>query len=291
MPTGNYEKANPDLIKRIKKSEDITKENKNILIGDSSDPVNNPGGYYRDLELYDEIGPARIYKILQHLKVVAENIDYDLSNTNKEKIENIKLWLKQRDLAPATVRDYNVVLKQFFKWLENDLQSDEYPDYTKILSTTLKDKEEKLPKDLLKEGDVKELIKHANHPRDKALISMLWESAGRIGELIDLKFRNLEEHKHGKKLNLKGKTGERQVLLIGSVPYLQTWKNAHPDGENKDAWIWVNIGNVNNGEKMRYRTIRKMLEETKKRAGVDKNVNPHQFRHSFNPFGGKTRIW
>ncbi|KXB03092.1 hypothetical protein AKJ45_02560 [candidate division MSBL1 archaeon SCGC-AAA261F19] len=97
---------------------------------------------------------------------------------------------------------------------------------------------------------------------------------------MDLMIGDLEDHKHGKKVVIKGKTGARRIPLISSVPHLQAWINNHPRGGDKDAPLWVNIGTRNVGEKMQYRAMTKALRQIGGRAGVDKPLNPHHFRHS-----------
>lgn len=111
---------------------------------------------------------------------------------------------------------------------------------------------------------------------------MLWETGARIGELIDLKIRDIEDHKHGKKIIIQGKTGSRRVPLISAVPHFRAWLNNHPRSDDRDAPLWVNLGTStrNPNEKMQYRAITKRLEKAAEKAGIDKPVNPHHFRHS-----------
>ncbi|WGI17763.1 tyrosine-type recombinase/integrase [Methanonatronarchaeum sp. AMET-Sl] len=168
-------------------------------------------------------------------------------------------------------------MKSFYKWINGG----EYPSKVKWINTTQKGKDKsKLPKDLLTEEDILKLLRKCTHVRDKAFISILWETGARIGELIDLEVGDFEDHHHGFKINLNGKTGERRLLLISSVPHLTTWLNSHPNRNDKDAPLWVNIGNSHNGQKCSYMALSKILKKTAKEAGVDKPVNPHQFRHS-----------
>ncbi len=58
------------------------------------------------------------------------------------------------------------------------------------------------------------------------------------------------------------------------------WLNVHPNKDDKNAPLWVNIGTKNKGQKVGYRALYKMLHEVAKRAGINKPVNPHHFRHS-----------
>jgi len=41
---------------------------------------------------------------------------------------------------------------------------------------------------------------------------------------------------------LKGKTGVRRVRTINATPYLHDWLNMHPNKDDPEAPLWVNIG-------------------------------------------------
>ena len=142
--------------------------------------------------------------------------------------------------------------------------------------------ERRLPSegDLLTEKDIEKLLTTANHPRDKALIAILWESGARISEIGNASLKHICYDKHGILLTVRGKTGSRKIRLIWSVSYLSTWMNNHPFRDNPEAPLWVNIGNVRHKEAMEYPNIRNLIINTAKEAGIKKRVNPHTFRHS-----------
>lgn len=137
-----------------------------------------------------------------------------------------------------------------------------------------------LPKDLLTKDEVGAQIAAAKNPRDKALISMLYETGARIGELIDLTVGDIEDRKHGKKVVINGKTGSRRLPLVESVPHINNWLNKHPNPE-KAAPLWCKIQQGAADEPLGYRYIReKILKKNMERAEVDKPSNPHHYRHS-----------
>ena len=75
---------------------------------------------------------------------------------------------------------YKSTLRRFYKWLSN---SEEYPEEVKWIKLKIKNGNHKLPEELLNEEDIKAMIEKADSLRDKALISVLYESGGRIGEI------------------------------------------------------------------------------------------------------------
>ena len=265
MPTATYEEKIERAKERLEENEDILEEHKTAILD-----------FDRHLELND-YSDARRYKYLVRLPKIAKELDVPFEEAEKKDMEDVVLWIKRRDdIADRTKSDYKILLKRFYKWVGDG----EYPDCVDWLEIDHSKSNDKLPEEMLVEEDIEALINNAQNPRDKALISLLWETGARIGELIDLTVGSIEDHRHGLKIVVDGKTGSRRLPLIESVPYLNQWLEEHPDRKNKDAPLWVNIGDVNEGKKMNYPAIRKMLNDVCNRSGIEKPVNPHNFRHS-----------
>ncbi|MFW6083135.1 MAG: tyrosine-type recombinase/integrase [Thermoplasmatota archaeon] len=265
MPTNDFEGRIKKAKSNLNDRDDIIKENKEKLLE-----------FDKQLELND-YSKARRYKYLVQLPKIVSQLDKPLEEAKREDIENLILWLKRReDINSTTKNDYKKLLKRFYKWIGDG----EYPPCVEWLKINYNNSNGKLPEEMLTEDDIEELIDHALNPRDKALISILWETGARIGELIDLTVGSIEDRQHGLKIVVDGKTGSRRIPLIESVPYINKWLEEHPDRDNKEAPLWVNIGEVNLGEKMNYPAIRKLLKKARDRSDIDKPVNPHNFRHS-----------
>lgn len=264
MPVMDYDRKMERELEKLEES-DLSEENKELL-----------KEFDRDLHLKD-YSKARRSKLLNKLRIIAENNSIDYETATRGDIEDIILWLKDRkDINETTKLDYKIILKRFYRWVGDG----EYPKFVDWINTSDKNSKNKLPEDMLTEEDVLDLIECANNHRDKAFISVLWETGARIGELIDLTVGALKDHKRGFQIVVKGKTGARRLLLIESVPYLREYLQKHPHGESKEAPLWVNVGTTNQGEKCSYRALTKALEKTGERAGIEKPLNPHQFRHS-----------
>ncbi len=77
-----------------------------------------------------------------------------------------------------------------------------------------------------------------------------------------------------------GKTGWRRIRLVSSVPHLSNWLEHHPLKDNPEVPLWVGMGTKNHNKPMSYDCLRMLLRKIAKRAGVRKDVNPHNFRHS-----------
>jgi site-specific recombinase XerD len=266
MPTFDYGARIEKIIETIETSPEINQENKRL----ASD-------FKRDLKLDGGVSDARIQKVLSHLKVVLDHLgDTPLDSMEKDDIKDLVEWVHNRDISEVTKSDYRQVIKQFYKWLDGS--EDDYPDSVDWIKTTSPNGNGTLPKDLLTREDINALKDGCRNARDRAFIALLYESGARIGELIDLTVGDIEDHQHGKKVVIDGKTGQRRLPLLESTPALNKWLNEHPD-PSKDAPLWSQLRD--GSKQLSYIYLRKkVLERNRERAGIEKPVNPHHFRHS-----------
>jgi len=218
----------------------------------------------------------RILKLLWELKEIEKFIDKPLDKATNEDIKKYVIQLENSDYKEWTKHDYKVTLFKFYKWL-NNCEVGEKPAVLKGIKTTMKNGSHKLPSEILLEEDVLKLINGTSNTKEKALISVLYESGCRVGELRLLKMKNINFDRYGCQIIISGKTGDRRIRLINSTPYLSNWLESHTQKENPEAYVWIakNSNNV-----MSVSNLRKILEVTAKRVGLRKKVNPHAFRHA-----------
>lgn len=220
---------------------------------------------------------VRQVKYLYTLGRIAISMDKDFSKTDKQDIVQFCNDINNSDYAEWTKHNYRVIIKRFYKWLKN---TDEYPPEVKWIKISVKNSRKKLPSELLTHEDVKKLATHTNNLRDKCFILLLYESGARIGEILNIHIKDVEFDKYGAKLNLFGKTGARKIRVIASAPAISNWLMDHPDRENKNSPLFCGIWSKKRGEEINYQTFRIMLKEVAQKAGIDKPINPHHFRHS-----------
>jgi integrase len=182
--------------------------------------------------------------------------------------------LKVKDNKKWSARTVDTVLftvKSFFRWLNVDVS---------WIRRKRKYELQKLPEDLLTEDDVLMLIRTADHIRDKALISVLYESGMRAGELLNMSIKDIVFDDLGAIARVSGKTGDRRIRLVFSASYLRNWIDKHPLRNNRDASMWVGIGNRGKREPLQYKQLSERLRGLAIKCKIKKPVNPHHFRHS-----------
>ncbi len=256
------------VLDRVKNSPAISDDNREQIIK-FSDYCFAEGLSVERVEHYLHI----LYKITE--KMMETNITF--TEATKEDIIKLIGWVERRDISDWTKHDYKITFKKFYKWLKGDGETT--PRLVRWIKAT-KRKNHTLPQELLSEKDIEKLIEATRHPRNRALISVLYESGCRIGELLTLRIKNVKFNAHGARLIVKGKTGMRRLIIIASSPDLAAWLNVHPCRGDSDSPLWMGIGTGNRDKPLKYPSARKMLRVTAERAGVRKRVNPHMFRHS-----------
>lgn len=220
----------------------------------------------------NRIGEHRAVKYISTLKFIAIDLNKDFDKVDKKEMEAYIGRLERSDKSNWTKHDYKIAVKKFYTWLNNGKET----ELTDWIKTTISKRETRLPEELLTEDEVLKLIGAAMSPRDRALIALMWDVGGRIGEIANIKIKNLTFDEYGMSVLLNGKTGPRRVRAVWSIQYIMAWLEMHPDKKNNNAMLWVNLKN----KSVSYSAIRKQLIRIANRSGVNKKITPHLFRHS-----------
>jgi integrase/ribosomal protein L40E len=227
------------------------------------------------------MGLPRIVRYLQVLPRLAKILSIDFDKATKSDVAHLVRTIQENERhSPWTKYTYKVMLKRFFKWLKDTW--DTYPEEVKWIKPRIKPTDKRLPAngDLLTEEEIKKLIEAAEHPRDKAFVSVLYESGARIGEIGSMQIANVKFDEYGAMLHVEGKTGARPIRVLSSTQYLTTWIQNHPLKNDRNAPLWVNVGTTRHNSAMKYTTIKALLKRLFEKAGIKKRFNPHMFRHS-----------
>lgn len=210
----------------------------------------------------------RITKCKNVLSNFSKWLGKDFIKAEEEEIRKvIGKHIENSDYAEWTKKDYKAIVKQFYKRLEGE--GEFYPKKVRWIKTTMKRNKQTLP-DILTVEEVVKMIKTTNNIRNKAMISLLYESGCRISELLNMKISDIEFNGEGCLVRLRGKTGERRIPIVNSEEHIRNWMNNHSSPENPDSLLWGIQGN----------RFRDMLIRVGRRAGIKKRIYPHLFRHS-----------
>jgi integrase/recombinase XerD len=178
-----------------------------------------------------------------------------------------------------TVHDFVMFLKMFIAWLiENGYST---IDEKKIRQVKVPPvlRETKRPEDLLSPDEVLKITGAATNSRDRAFLWVLYESGCRAKEIARARWRDMIFDQWGVKFYIRQdveKTGKpRYTRLIKSTSHLDHYRNDCKDTA-LDAYVFMTY----DGYPLSYNTVAKIVKKAVARAGVDKRVTPHLFRHS-----------
>ncbi|ETA68863.1 site-specific recombinase XerD [Methanolobus tindarius DSM 2278] len=222
------------------------------------------------------IGEHRILKYISTLKCIAISIQTDFDKVDLECLQSYVATLEQSDYSEHTKHDYKVTIKKFYRWHYDD----ENPKLIKWIKARINTKRCKSPEAVLNEPEVLQLIDISSNRRDKALIALLWDIGGRIGEIGTLLIKHVLFDDMGAVIHVNGKTGPRRVRAVFSVQYLKEWISEHPGKDDPEAPLWIKLNSGSKVVMLQYGAIRMQLIKIAKRAGTNKRIHAHLFRHS-----------
>ncbi|MFZ3167034.1 MAG: tyrosine-type recombinase/integrase [Candidatus Methanoperedens sp.] len=138
-------------------------------------------------------------------------------------------------------------------------------------------------KTLFTQNEITNMLNTARHPRDKCLISLIYETAGRAHEILSLTISDVRFTDYGADIRVpdKTKTGSREIPIIDSVQYIKAWLNIHPDSKPDNPLI-VSFNRINHCGTLTYRGALMQLKEIADKAGIKKpgRWGFHLFRHT-----------
>jgi integrase/recombinase XerD len=228
-----------------------------------------------------EISLPRRIRYLQNMSKLAAMLHVNFSQATKSQIETVVLNHGRLDLADETKTQFKIMVKRFYRWLK-DPDDEEYPPEVKWIKTASRSDPLPLPEDVLSEKGVEALLSVAEYSRDKAFIAMLFDLGTRIGEFLTLQRKSIVFDEKGAVVVVDGKMGQRRQRLILSVPFVAEWLNDHPD-KTPEAPLWIHHAqgcHEDGPVALDYYAARKLLMRLQRKAGIQKPLNPHAFRHA-----------
>lgn len=175
--------------------------------------------------------------------------------------------LKPKNYSDSTIYQYKAVLKKFLSTIS--------PEQARNIKLKVKRRE---PPNILTESEVEHLIEECRNPRDKALISFLYETGCRKGELVSIRIENVRFTEFGATVTIpKGKTGPRVIPVVYSASYLRQWIDGHPTKEDGDP-LFCSLQTP--FAQFSFSGLSHLMRVLQERTGLKKKLYPHLFRHS-----------
>lgn len=219
-------------------------------------------------------------KLEQYLRLSGQDIGP--SEVSTDILVAFLAWLGSLGLGARSQARLLSALKTFYKYLVQEQLSPHDP--TELLSGP------RLPRylpEVLSVAEIQRMLDtidlSAPHgPRNRAMLETLYACGLRVSELIDLRLSNL--YLDIGFVKVIGKGNKERIVPIGeeAVKHIQLYIEGvrrgmlriHKDHAN---YLFLN----NRGRKLTRVMVFLIIKELAALAGIQKNVSPHTFRHSF----------
>jgi integrase/recombinase XerD len=204
-----------------------------------------------------------------------------ISAVSEEHISKFLAALHRGNLSPRSAARTLSTIRGFHRYLLGEDEAKDDP--TQIVDSPKQEK--KLP-DVLSIFEIDEILKQPDTSirlgiRDRAMLETLYATGIRVSELVNLKQSNLliEDGL----ILVYGKGSKERLIPIGrsARQWIEEYQKQSrvylaKSRKSQDA-LFLNI----RGTKLTRDMIRKLVEKYAIAAGIEKNVHPHTFRHSF----------
>lgn len=219
--------------------------------------------------------------LLKFISFLELNNINDFDNVDSKIITHFFDKQRKENISSATTARYMSSLKKFFQFLEDNNYIHKNP--TIILSKVKNSR--KLPQ-VLSFDEVEKILNTPNTDeitglRDKAILELLYSSGLRVSELINLKISDI--FFEDEILRVFGKGSKERIVPMGSsaINWIKKYLiNSRPFLENKiksQNYLFLN----KRGTKLSRMFIWQIVDKYSKNAGIQKEVHPHIFRHTF----------
>ena len=205
---------------------------------------------------------------------------------DKEKIEEFVTYL-HKSYKQKTVKRKIASMKAFYNYLEECEIIAESP-FRKI---KVKFKETVTLPRIIPREEIEKLLNHMYQClnendkasrkfmlRDVAVIEVFFATGARVYEISNIRDDSINLNTG--LIRLMGKGGKERYVQISNTSILEVLKKYYDENEQsikKSGYFFVN----NRESRYTEQSIRLMLKKYTKQAGIERNITPHMFRHSF----------
>jgi integrase len=238
------------------------------LIGDFEASVQAHGLSFRTVEHYSDI----LRRVLLRFCLQEALQPQDLT---KRHLEKLAAQLLQNGLSRQSAKTYLAAINRFLKWCSEEegmgqLRAPEPKVDRKIL-------------DVLTREEIQQLEDAATTERDKLIIRVLADTGVRVGELRRLRLSDLVTQGRERYLRIRGKGGKERLVpvLPGLYTRLDRYaRRGRPECATDLLFVTMVRGNSGDYDPISEPSIQHLVALLGRKAGLEKRVHPHLFRHS-----------
>lgn len=227
----------------------------------------------------DYINKCKYQRKLSDKTIKAYSIDLkqfykQVSSLENKEALNSYFFKLHNEYKPKTVKRKIASIKAFYHYLEFE----ELVEHNPLHKIDTRFKEPlRLPK-TISNHDITKILKtiHAyKDSKDIAIIELIICTGMRVSEVSNLKKENININE--KVIRIYGKGNKERILSIDNENLLQALQTYNKEYKHSSNYFFIN--RLQN--KVSEQSIRFMIKKYTKLAGINKNITPHMFRHTF----------
>jgi len=237
--------------------------------------------FIRHLEFERRLSPLTCENYRRDLKTLAAWCEKSgvgsWGDLNSEHVRAYSASCFRKGLSARSIQRRLSASRTFFRYLMREKKVEKNP----ITSVSAPKGKKRLPGNL----DADRMARLLDIPgdgaiieRDRAILELLYSSGLRLAELVDLDIGDVDMH--DATVHVTGKGNKDRVVPVGrqALKALRQWSITRSDLADADEKaMFVS----NRGTRISSRSVQARVKHWAKKQGIDANVYPHLFRHSF----------
>jgi integrase/recombinase XerC len=237
--------------------------------------------FIRHLEFERRLSPLTCENYRRDLKTLAAWCEKSgvgsWDDLNSEHVRAYSASCFRKGLSARSIQRRLSASRTFFRYLMREKKVEKNP----ITSVSAPKGKKRLPGNL----DADRMARLLAIPgdgaiidRDRAILELLYSSGLRLAELVDLDIGDVDMH--DATVHVTGKGNKDRVVPVGrqALKALRQWSITRSDLADADEKaMFVS----NRGTRISSRSVQARVKHWAKKQGIDANVYPHLFRHSF----------
>jgi len=196
-----------------------------------------------------------------------EFIGYDRERINLESIEKFKEYLAiEKGYSKSSIYLYVRALQSFVNYLEvNDIGRLKAPK-----------RPQKVPNYLVGE-EVRAILKSCSDIRERLIVELLVYTGIRVSELCSLRINDIDLN--GRTIRIRSGKGDKDRIVVFSEEMLPDLRSyiSMIRSRMKSEFLFP----TSKSKKISPVTVEKIIRRIVARAGIQKKITPHTFRHTF----------
>jgi integrase/recombinase XerC len=237
--------------------------------------------FIRHLEFERRLSPLTCKNYRRDLETLAAHCEQsgvgEWKDLDSEHVRAYAAACFRKGLGAKSIQRRLSAARTFFRYLIREKEVGTNP----IASVSAPKGKKRLPDNLDADRMARLLQIQGDGPivdRDRAILELLYSSGLRLAELIDLNLGDVDMQ--DATVRVTGKGNKDRIVPVGrhALKALRQWAITRPDLADADERaLFVS----NRGSRISSRSVQSRVKHWAKKQGIDTNVYPHLFRHSF----------